>query len=52
MWTAVEKRAMQNLKDELAAAPLISQPLWEEEFIVATDASQFGVGAVLYQEPK
>jgi hypothetical protein len=34
------------------AAPILKTPLWDRPFVVATDASQYRVSAVLYQWKK
>ena len=40
----------QTVKEVLESAPVLSSPDFAEPFVMATDASQYGVGAVLYQK--
>ena len=37
-------------KEILSRAPVLSNLDWSKEFFVETDASQFGVGAVLFSK--
>jgi hypothetical protein len=37
------------VKEAIAAAPVLAKPVWNEPFLVATDASAVGLGAVLFQ---
>ena len=48
-WTSECKSALNSLIDEISSAPILAYPNFEEEFIVHTDASQIGLGAVLCQ---
>ena len=50
-WTKECARAFQWAKEALIAAPILAYPMFEEdqEFIVTTDASATGAGAVLTQ---
>jgi hypothetical protein len=48
-WTDEQQQAFETLKAALSSAPVLHQPLKGIPFRVGTDASQFGVGAVLYQ---
>ena len=49
-WGEAQNKCLSNLKLILSNAPILEHPNWDREFIVATDASQFGIGAVLYQK--
>ena len=49
VWTDECDRAFLTLKKVLCAPPVLSMPDFNREFCVATDASNLGVGAVLYQ---
>ncbi|OMH85642.1 Retrovirus-related Pol polyprotein from transposon [Zancudomyces culisetae] len=42
--------AVQKLKDSLSSAPTLMHPNWDEEFILTTDASIEGIGAILSQK--
>ena len=48
-WGPEEEAAWQLLKDELLKAPILAYPDPTKEFILDTDASGFGIGAVLSQ---
>ena len=48
-WEREEEEAWQLLKDELVSAPILAYPDPEKEFILDTDASGYGIGAVLSQ---
>ena len=45
----IQNNAFETLVKLINGAPVLSNPDFTYEFYVATDASQFGVGAVLYQ---
>lgn len=48
-WDDKCEEAFQKIKNVLISAPILTCPNFEHEFILQTDASNFGVGAVLYQ---
>jgi hypothetical protein len=50
VWTAECQKAFDTFKSLLASAPILSHPDFRPPFYVATDASNVGVGAVLYQK--
>jgi len=50
LWTEHCQQAFDKLKQTLIAAPLLSFPSEEGRFILDTDASAHGIGAVLSQE--
>ncbi|OMJ20618.1 Retrovirus-related Pol polyprotein from transposon [Smittium culicis] len=43
-------RAAEKLKDDLSKSPVLSHPDWNKEFILTTDASISGLGAILSQK--
>ncbi|KAL4388984.1 hypothetical protein GQ457_09G026490 [Hibiscus cannabinus] len=49
-WNEAAQIAMQCLKDHLCSAPILRLPDFEKEFVVETDASGIGIGAVLQQD--
>ena len=49
-WTPECENAFQLLKQKLVSAPILAYPKIGEPFILDTDASKFGIGAVLSQE--
>ncbi|KAL4385004.1 hypothetical protein GQ457_15G026090 [Hibiscus cannabinus] len=51
-WTSVEQEAFERLKGVMQDAPVLALPDFNEEFIVETNASALGVGAVLVQKGK
>jgi hypothetical protein len=48
-WTADQENAFQNLKGKLTSQPILQYPDFSKEFILTTDASNQGLGAVLSQ---
>ena len=50
IWKPKHEQAMRCLKEELTKAPVVALPDVTKPFIVRTDASNHGMGAVLMQE--
>jgi len=48
-WTTECEQAFQTLKTLISSAPVLKYPRFDREFIIQTDASDVGVGAVLSQ---
>ena len=48
-WTAECKEALGTLIEDITTAPILAYPDFEQEFIIHTDASNIGLGAVLCQ---
>jgi hypothetical protein len=48
-WTDKQQRAFDYLKERLIQAPILTYPDFEQPFIIHTDASGTGLGAVLSQ---
>ncbi|XP_073031193.1 uncharacterized protein [Primulina eburnea] len=51
-WTIACQQAFQELKDKLTSAPVLVLPCGTEDFVVYSDASKLGLGAVLMQHGK
>uniref|UniRef100_A0A8C5MES4 Reverse transcriptase/retrotransposon-derived protein RNase H-like domain-containing protein n=1 Tax=Leptobrachium leishanense TaxID=445787 RepID=A0A8C5MES4_9ANUR len=49
LWSPECEQAFQQLKAALTQAPLLAAPNYNKRFVVHTDASMFGLGAVLSQ---
>ena len=50
MWGPTQEQAFKTLRDLLTSAPILRLPDLSREFILRTDASDVGVGAVLLQQ--
>ena len=50
-WTEAQENAFQHLKFKLISRPILQYPDFSKEFILTTDASNRGLGAVLPQGP-
>lgn len=48
-WGSAQENAFQSLKQKLMREPILQYPDFSKEFVVTTDASNDGVGAVLSQ---
>jgi hypothetical protein len=49
MWGETQENAFRSLKDKLMSKPILQYPDFSREFILITDASNEGAGAVLSQ---
>ena len=50
IWKDAEQRSFETLRQKLVTAPVLAFPSREASFILDTDASDVGIGAVLSQE--
>ena len=48
-WTMIHQASYENLKMALYNAPMLNLPVYTKPFYLATDASAFAIGAVLFQ---
>ncbi|EDW39495.1 GL15971 [Drosophila persimilis] len=51
-WTDEQQQAFETLKERLTQAPVPACPDFAKRFILQTDASSYGLGAVLTQQIK
>lgn len=49
-WTAEHRTALNKLIERITSPPILAYPDYNAPFVVHTDASQDGLGAVLYQK--
>lgn len=50
VWTQEANDAFDNIKELLTSAPILASPDFSKRFFIAADASNRGVGGVLFQE--
>lgn len=50
IWTATTEQAFQSLRQALVTAPVLAMPDFTAPFVVETDASDKGIGAILMQK--
>lgn len=48
-WGPRQQQAFEELRRRLTSAPVLAQPDWQKPFVLATDASNVAIGAVLSQ---
>ena len=48
-WAQESDQAFNTLKQKLTSAPVLALPNWSKPFLLDTDASETGIGAVLSQ---
>ena len=48
-WKKIHQEILETLVDAITSAPVLAYPDFKKPFIVHTDASEKGLGAVLYQ---
>lgn len=51
-WIPRAQSAFEALKQVMVSAPILSLPNFDELFIIESDASGFGIGAVLMENMK
>ncbi len=49
-WGKSQQRAFEELKTRMCSRPVLTQPDFDKQFFLQTDASAYGVGAILSQE--
>jgi len=49
-WDNKEQRAFEDLRDKMVSKPVLQQPNFNKMFYLQTDASKYGIGAVLLQD--
>ena len=49
VWREAEQEAFEQIKALIASAPVLHRPSFEHQFVIQTDASDTGLGAVLTQ---
>ena len=52
IWKEEQSKTFQKLKDLISQAPVLGYPNFSKPFVLYTDASDVGIGAVLLQEPE
>ncbi len=50
VWNEKKQKAFDEIKRRMTMAPIIAHPNFKEPFILYTDVSREGIGAVLYQK--
>ncbi|CAG8579725.1 20513_t:CDS:2, partial [Gigaspora rosea] len=50
IWTSSQQKAFQLLKKKLTSTPVLAYPIFDQEFLLFTDASGIAIGAILSQK--
>ena len=50
IWGKKQQKSFEELKSKLVNYPILQHPNYEKEFLVITDASGIGLGAILAQK--
>ena len=50
VWNEKRQKAFEEIKKRMMMAPIVAYPNFEKPFILYTDASEEGIGAVLHQK--
>jgi hypothetical protein len=49
VWNPQAEKAFETLKNDMTSTPVLTMPNFQEEFVIESDASDSGIGAVLMQ---
>ena len=49
LWSEIHRKTLKTLIDYLTNPPILAYPKYDQPYVLHTDASQLGLGAVLYQ---
>ena len=49
LWSEIHRKTLKTIIDYLTNPPILAYPKYDQPYVLHTDASQLGLGAVLYQ---